>query len=127
MTRRGRIWGAIVIALFIIAISSIGLVSARTSSPHSASGANPLLSATWMEGEVSGRVMSTHRAGSYPYLRVDTEDGELWAVIAEPLPRSHQEVTRLRLYASLERYTSRRLGQTFENLHFATLIDSKEP
>lgn len=130
MTRRKRMLliGTVLLAIAILAITKAGVHIATTqaSTTPGLQGTNPLLSATWVERDVSGHVVSTHAAGRYTYLRVVTEEEELWAVIAEPLPDDLEEVTRLRLYASLERYTSKRLGRTFENLHFATLIDPEK-
>lgn len=107
--------------LAMITLVSLALAPLALSRQTDTTGSNPLLSATWERRELSGHIEARRSTGDYTYVLVEADGERTWAVIAEPL-RSQDSEVRLQLYARLGRYTSRRLGQTFEPLYFATLL-----
>lgn len=113
--------GALLVGCFALGYALYGRAQADASG-------NPLLSIVREaldDPPLVGRVEQQLRAGSYTYLAVRTGDGVKWAVTLGAGAAVGTRIS-LRSLGHHDHFYSRRLGRTFEALHFGIVTQLKE-
>lgn len=70
--------------------------------------------------EPSGEVLESTDVANYTYLRLKTEQGEVWAAVPRATVRVHDRV-RITGASLMRDFTSKTLGRTFPSIYFGNL------